>query len=191
MAAAIDDRKVVLITGCSSGIGRSLALSFAARPECRVFATARSLEALSTLPASITPLALDVTSSESIASCIALLTIQTRGRIDILVNNAGRGCVGPVIEVDMEQVRGTFEANVFGLIAMCQAVTPFMIDKRSGNILNIGSVVAYVPTPWASVYCASKAAVHSFSDCLRMELAGESLNASVSPFSSQTDWCIL
>jgi NAD(P)-dependent dehydrogenase (short-subunit alcohol dehydrogenase family) len=164
------ENQVVLITGCSTGIGRALALELAQRRQ-RVFATARRVESLRDLehPA-IEKLALDVTDGESIATAVAAL-LQRAGRVDMLINNAGVNVVGPLAEVPLEVMRRLLETNVTGLLALSQAVFPYMADRRSGRIVNIGSVVAQLPTPFAGPYCASKAAVHMLSDVLRMEVA--------------------
>ncbi|KAI5477305.1 NAD(P)-binding protein [Pseudohyphozyma bogoriensis] len=131
---------------------------------------------MSGLSEGIERIALDVNSEESVREGVERIVEIGAGRIDVLINNAGQGCVGPMAEVSMERMRETFNVNVFGLVAMVQAVAPHMIKHRSGTIVNIGSIVAYVPTPWAGVYCASKAAVHSLSDVMRMELKGFGLN---------------
>lgn len=162
--------QVVLITGCSSGIGRALAAEFSSRGQ-RVFATARRLESLAELAGpGLEKLALDVTDVASIASAVAAVIAQA-GRVDILINNAGFNQVGPLAEVPLEGVRRLFDTNVTGLLAVTQAVFPHMVARKSGRIVNIGSVVGLLPTPFAGPYCATKAAVHMLSDVLRMELA--------------------
>lgn len=106
-------RTVVVITGCSSGLGRSMAIEFAAQPEYHVFATARNIETLRQLPAAIERVKLDVTDAESIKTAIDSITTSTFGCIDILINNAGLNtAVGPLVEVDIERIRKTFEPNV-------------------------------------------------------------------------------
>ncbi|SGZ27141.1 BQ5605_C025g10064 [Microbotryum silenes-dioicae] len=120
----------------------------------------------------IIPVELDVNSPSRPASP---RSFGKRARLlptDVCINNAGQGCVAPLIEVDPAELRKTFDVNVFGLLTMVQAGAPHVVEQRSGTIVNIGSIVAYVPTPWAGVYCATKAAVHSLSDTLRMELRG-------------------
>lgn len=175
LATISDDRKVVLISGCSSGIGRALAIEFAQYNSGRdfhVFASARKLDAIRDLPSQIERVALDVTDDASTEACVHSVIAQVR-RIDILVNNAGLNvAVGPSVEVDLDQYHRTFDANFFGLIRLTQAVAPYMMDRRTGSIINIGSTVGLVPLPYASAYAASKAAVHSFSETLQMELKG-------------------
>lgn len=182
MAGNVEPRRVVLITGCSSGIGRALAEEFAAynkEQDFRVFATARNLESLRTLPCTIDRVQLDVTNEESTTKAIESIVAQV-GRIDILVNNAGLNTgVGPAIEVDLDRFKSTFEANYFGLIRVVQKVTPHMIARRTGTIINIGSTVGLVPLPYGAAYASSKAAVHSFSEALGMELKGFGIKVSI------------
>lgn len=172
LATTNDPRKVVVITGCSSGLGRSLAIEFDAQKDYHVFATARNLESLRTLPAGIERVQLDVTDPASIKKAFQDITHQTKDRIDILVNNAGVNlAVGPLVETPIDNIRKTFEANFFGLIAVTQAAAPFMIKRRSGVVVNIGSVAAIACMPFGGPYSASKSAVHAISDTLRLELA--------------------
>lgn len=162
--------QVVLVTGCSSGIGRALALELARRGQ-RVFASARQPASLQGLDGpGLQTLALDVTQPASIARAVEEV-IERAGRIDMLINNAGLSVVGPLAEVPLDRVRCLFETNVTGLVALTQAVFPHMAERRSGRIVNIGSVVAQLPTPFSGPYCASKAAVHMLSEVLRQELA--------------------
>ena len=159
--------QVVLITGCSSGIGRALAIELAGLGH-RVFASARKLDTLAGLDPRIVPLSLDVTRPESIAQAVSQV-IERAGRLDMLINNAGFNAIGPLAEVPLEDVRRLFDTNVAGLVAVTQAVFPHMAKQRSGRIVNIGSVVGLLPTPFAGPYCATKAAVHMLSEVLRME----------------------
>ncbi|HSW13006.1 MAG TPA: SDR family oxidoreductase [Solimonas sp.] len=162
--------RTVLITGCSTGIGRALALEFHRRGH-RVWATARKLSTLEPLrEQGISVAELDVDSAGSIAALAAQL--QAAGiAIDMLVNNAGYGAMGPLVELPVEEIRQQFETNVVGLMAVTQAFAPGMMQRRRGRIVNIGSVSGILVTPFAGAYCASKAAVHALSDALRMELA--------------------
>ena len=163
--------QVVLITGCSTGIGRALAIEYVARGH-RVFATARKPEVLADIVTgpNIVALTLDVNSAESIAAAVEKV-IAIAGRIDILVNNAGYGQMGPVLDVTADQVRAQFETNIVGVIEMMKAVAPHMIAAKRGRIVNIGSISGILTTPFAGIYCASKAALHSISEATRMELA--------------------
>lgn len=166
----MDKNFVVLISGCSSGIGLSLAREFSSRG-CRVFATARRPESIAELRREkMEVAALDVTDQTSIEACVADVMARV-GRVDILVNNAGYALMGPVIDLSIEDLRLQFETNVIGLIALTQAVAPHMIKQRSGLITNIASVSGVCATPFAGAYCGTKAAVNLLSDALRMELA--------------------
>ncbi|MEE9912348.1 MAG: SDR family NAD(P)-dependent oxidoreductase [Deltaproteobacteria bacterium] len=161
---------VVLISGCSSGIGLALAREFASLG-CRVFATARKPEKIEPLKKEkMETAALDVTDSDSIEACVHEV-VGKAGRIDVLVNNAGYMQMGPVIDISTDDMRRQFDTNVFGAAALTRAVAPHMIKQRSGLIVNIGSVSGICATPFAGVYCATKAAMHLLSDSLRMELA--------------------
>jgi NAD(P)-dependent dehydrogenase (short-subunit alcohol dehydrogenase family) len=161
--------QVVLITGCSSGIGQALASELAGRGQ-RVFASARKPESLSNLTApTLQKLTLDVTDDGSIARAVAQV-IQQAGRIDILINNAGINVFGPLAELPLSETRRVFDTNVHGPLALVQAVFPHMAEKHRGRIVNVGSVVGVLPTPFAGVYCASKASVHMLSEVLRMEV---------------------
>ncbi|KAJ2744513.1 NADPH-dependent 1-acyl dihydroxyacetone phosphate reductase [Coemansia sp. BCRC 34301] len=169
----VSHSRIVLVTGCSDGgIGYHLALEFAAQG-CVVFAGVRSPPKAQSLGTNtnITLVELDITDDTSVTNALALISEATGGHpIDILVNNAGVFCVSPVAETNSQRVQSTFDTNVVGLARMCSAVAPAMIDRRRGAIVNIGSVSGYVATPWVGVYAATKAAVHAYSDALRMEL---------------------
>jgi NAD(P)-dependent dehydrogenase (short-subunit alcohol dehydrogenase family) len=105
--------------------------------------------------------------------CLYLVesVISKAGRIDMLVNNAGLLLIGPLIELQSDELRRQFETNVIGLAALTRTVAPSMIKRRSGKIVNISSVSGVLPTPFAGAYCSTKAALTAFSDSLRMELA--------------------
>lgn len=169
-AMPFNETKSVLITGCSSGIGRALAAEFARRGH-RVFATARKIEALAGLEGErLEKLALDVTDADSIARAVAHV-VESAGGIDLLINNAGKNTAGPLCELPLHEVRELLETNVVGLLAVTQAVFPHMARARRGRIVNIGSVVGILPTPFGGMYCASKSAVHMLTEVLRMEAA--------------------
>ena len=159
-------RKRILITGCSSGIGRALALS------CHeygfsVIATARQVNAIDALrETGMTVLALDVNDREQIRSVVG-----QAGQVDVLVNNAGYALIGPAIELDGAAVEAQFRTNVFSTLALVRAFAPGMKEKGGGLIVNMGSISGIAATPFAGAYCATKAALHALSDSLRMELA--------------------
>jgi len=159
---------VVLITGCSSGIGRDLAQRLTGSGYT-VVATARRTETLLDLPAAL-KLPLDVSQAESVKAAVDC-ALQRLGRIDVLVNNAGYALRGAVEEISDEQVRQLFDVNVFGMLRMIRAVAPHMRQQRTGRIINISSIGGKLSTPVNGTYCATKFAVEALSDALRLELA--------------------
>lgn len=167
--------KVVLITGCSTGIGRALAEAFHEAGGYQVYASARRLDRLRELgEQGIHTLPLDVNDEGSIHAAVERIEDE-QGRIDVLVNNAGFAAMGPLAELPVEKLRGQFETNVVAPVAISQASLPLLREavKTSGRarIANIGSVSGILTTPFSGAYCASKAAIHCISDALRMELA--------------------
>lgn len=161
---------VVLITGCSSGLGRALAIEFGNKGHT-VFATARQVEEIFDLATQrLITHSLDITDSSSISAMIQII-MKHAGRIDMLINNAGFGLTGPLAEIPLAEVRRQFETNVIGPLALVQAVFPYMVKQGGGRIVNVGSVSGILTTPFAGPYCASKAALHSLSEAMRMELA--------------------
>ena len=167
-------QKCALITGCSSGIGAAMAREFHRRGHL-VYATARKLDALAPLAAEgLQTLALDVNDDNSIAAVMTTIQ-QAQGRIDVLVNNAGFSQVGAAIDLTREDLRKQYETNVIAPVAVSRAALPLLraaASKSGGAVLaNVGSIVGLFTTPFAGAYCSSKAAIHSLSDALRMELA--------------------
>jgi NAD(P)-dependent dehydrogenase (short-subunit alcohol dehydrogenase family) len=167
-------QKTVLITGCSSGIGAAMARDFARRGH-RVFATARRRESLAPLEAEgIRGLALDVDDDASIDAAFAVVR-QEAGLLDVLVNNAGFSQVGAVIDLTREDLRRQYETNVIAPAIVTGRAVPLLraAVAQSGQavVANVGSIVGLFTTPFAAAYCSSKAAVHSITDALRMELA--------------------
>jgi NAD(P)-dependent dehydrogenase (short-subunit alcohol dehydrogenase family) len=160
---------VVLITGCSSGIGRALSQTFHDRGY-RVVATARRPDSLADLNAQgMLTLPLDVTDSRAVAATIETVLAQ-EDRIDILVNNAGYGLFGPLMDISQDALQQQFATNVYAPLELVQRVAPVMKAQGKGLIINIGSISGLVTTPFAGAYCASKAASHALSDALRLEL---------------------
>ncbi|NYE64174.1 NAD(P)-dependent dehydrogenase (short-subunit alcohol dehydrogenase family) [Duganella sp. 1224] len=164
--------KTILITGCSSGFGLATARYFLDR-DWNVIATMRTPRA-DLLPASprLRVLELDVADAGSIARLVA-----EAGPVDVLVNNAGIGALGALEGVDMATVRAVFDTNVFGTIAMTQAVLPQFRQRRAGVVINVTSSVTLKPLPLLSVYTGSKAAVNAFTESLALELASFNVRA--------------
>ncbi len=164
--------KTVLITGCSSGFGLETARLFLER-DWRVIATMRSpREDLFAASPNAVVLPLDVTDPQSIRAAMA-----GAGEIDVLVNNAGFGAPAPFELMDMDTVRGLFETNTFGAMAMAQAVLPQMRERRSGVIVNVTSSAIYRPLPLIGAYRAAKAAVNVITESLAAEIGQFGLRA--------------
>jgi NAD(P)-dependent dehydrogenase (short-subunit alcohol dehydrogenase family) len=163
--------QAVLVTGCSSGIGRATAERLASRG-FPVYATARRVEAIADLEArGCRVLALDVTDEASMQAAVATV-VEDHGAVGALVNNAGYSQSGAVEEVPLEDVRRQFETNVFGAVRMCQLVLPGMRARRRGRIVNVSSMGANFTFPGGGFYHATKYAVEAISDALRFEVAG-------------------
>ncbi|KAK0383163.1 hypothetical protein NLU13_9076 [Sarocladium strictum] len=161
----------VLITGTSKGgIGDSLAHEFHRRGY-KVFATARNLQKVQHFEqAGITVVKLDVTEPETIKSAVKEVEAATGGRLDILVNNSGTAYSMTVLDSDIEAVKQMFDVNFFGVLRVTQAFSPLVIAAR-GKIINISSIAGEFPNNFTGAYNASKAALSSISDSMRIELA--------------------
>ncbi|MFI7039916.1 oxidoreductase [Microbispora rosea] len=165
--------RVWLITGCSSGFGRELALAAAAAGDW-VMATARRPETLSELAdqgeGRISTVALEVTEPASIDAAVRA-TLALYGRIDVLVNNAGFTMIGAVEETSMEQLRALMEVNFFGAAEVTKAIVPLMREQRSGTIVQMSSLGGRMTYPGLAGYDAAKHALEAFSEALSSELA--------------------
>ena len=158
--------KVVLITGGSSGIGKSIG-EFLHHKGFIVYGTSRNPERILN---SVFPLvALDVRNPTSIHLAVAKI-IAISGKLDIVINNAGVGITGPLEEIPMEEIKNNFETNFFGPIEVMKAVLPQMRKQTSGLIINITSIAGYMGLPYRSVYSASKGALELITEALRMEV---------------------
>lgn len=158
--------KVVLITGGSSGIGKSIG-EYLADKGYTVYGTSRFPENYT--ESKFPLIKLDVTQLSSITACVSELISKTT-QIDVLVNNAGVGITGPLEEIPMEEMKRNFETNLFGPINMINAVLPYMRSKKTGQILNITSIAGYMGLPFRGVYSASKGALELITESYRMEL---------------------
>ncbi|WP_281228944.1 SDR family oxidoreductase [Flavobacterium aquiphilum] len=158
--------KVVLITGASSGIGKSIG-EFLHHKGFVVYGTSRNPERVLN---SVFPLiALDVRNTDSIHSAVAKV-IASSGKLDVVINNAGVGITGPLEEIPMEEIKNNFETNFFGPIEVMKSVLPQMRSQKSGLIINITSIAGYMGLPYRSVYSASKGALELITEALRMEV---------------------
>jgi NAD(P)-dependent dehydrogenase (short-subunit alcohol dehydrogenase family) len=162
-----------LITGCSTGFGRSLAKA-ALRRGHRVAVTARDVERVKDLqdlyPTTALALALDVTDDASVQAAVGRVHDHF-GTIDVLVNNAGYAYTGAVEEGEQEPVEAMFDTNFFGVLRMVQAVLPRMREQRSGRIVNVSSIGTRITIPGGGFYSATKAAVEALSGSLRKEIS--------------------
>jgi len=166
-----DVSKAVLITGCSSGIGRATARRLAAKG-WTVYATARRLESIAELEAAgCRTLALDVTDEDSMVAAVRTIE-ETHGAVGVLINNAGYSQSGAIETVPLEAVRRQFDTNVFGLARLTQLVLPRMRDQRWGKIVNLGSMGGRLVFPGGGWYHATKHALEAISDALRFEVRG-------------------
>lgn len=158
--------KVVLITGGSSGIGKSIG-EFLHQKGFVVYGTSRNPERITD---SIFPLiALDVRDKASIAKAVSEV-IAKSGSIDVVINNAGVGITGPIEEIPTEEIKNNFETNLFGPIEVMKAVLPQMRIQKSGLIINITSIAGYMGLPYRGIYSASKGALELITEALRMEV---------------------
>jgi short-subunit dehydrogenase len=173
-----DENTPVLITGCSTGIGRATAERLAKRG-LTVYATARRLESIEDLKqAGCRTLALDVTDEGSMQAAVAAVE-EAEGSVGALVNNAGYSQSGAVETVPMDELRRQFETNVFGLVRMCQLVLPGMRRAGRGRIVNVSSMGGKVTFPGGGAYHGTKYAVEAISDALRFEVRGFGVHVSI------------
>jgi NADP-dependent 3-hydroxy acid dehydrogenase YdfG len=173
-----DVSKAILITGCSTGIGRATAERLAGKGHT-VYATARRPESIADLESKgCRALALDVTDEGSMAAAVTAVE-QAEGAVGALVNNAGYSQSGAIEDVAMDSVRRQFETNVFGLMRMCQLVLPGMRRQGSGRIVNISSMGGKLVFPGGGVYHATKHAVEALSDALRFEVRNFGIGVSI------------
>jgi NAD(P)-dependent dehydrogenase (short-subunit alcohol dehydrogenase family) len=158
--------KVVLITGGSSGIGKSIG-EFLHHKGFVVYGTSRNPEKV--VNAIFPLIALDVRDVDSINKAVAKV-IAISGRLDVVINNAGVGITGPLEEIPTSEIKNNFETNLFGPIEVMKAVLPQMRVQQSGLIINITSIAGYMGLPYRSVYSASKGALELITEALRMEV---------------------
>jgi NAD(P)-dependent dehydrogenase (short-subunit alcohol dehydrogenase family) len=163
----MSERPVALVTGASSGIGFATA-SLLAQRGYRIFGTSRHPESRPG-PEGVPMLQLDVSSDASVRSTVADV-VGRAGPIDILINNAGFGLFGAVEETSLEEARGQFETTFWGALRLIEQVLPAMRERRSGRIINISSVLGFMPVPFQPFYVASKHALEGYSEVLNLEV---------------------
>ena len=170
------ERKIALVTGASSGIGQATAERLA-RDGYKVYGTSRRRSQAG--QRSFEMLTLDVTSDVSVEAVVSDV-MRLEGRIDLLVNNAGFGTApAGAEESSVEQARSIFDTNVFGIVRMTRAVVPHMRRQGSGRIINISSVLGFLPAPYMALYAATKHAIEGYSESLDHELRTRGIRVSV------------
>jgi len=169
------ETRIALVTGASSGIGQATAQQLA-EAGYKVYGTSRRAGGPQR---AYEMLALDVTDDQSVAAAVRQV-MQQQGRIDLLVNNAGFGLAAAAAEESsIEQAQSVFDTNFFGLVRMSRAVVPHMRARSQGRIINIGSVLGFLPMPYMALYSASKHAVAGYSEALDHELRTMGIRVSV------------
>jgi NAD(P)-dependent dehydrogenase (short-subunit alcohol dehydrogenase family) len=159
--------RVVLVTGVSSGIGRATAERFA-KQGCVVFGTVRNVRKAQAIPG-VDLIEMDVSDETSVQRAIQSVLAKAK-RIDVLVNNAGGTMLGSVEETSVAEAQALFDTNVFGALRTSQAVLPHMREQRSGRIINVSSVLGFLPAPYMGLYSASKHAIEGLSESLDHEV---------------------
>jgi short-subunit dehydrogenase len=159
--------KVVLITGGSSGIGKSIAV-FLSKKGFIVYGTSRNPEKITEkLPFNL--ISLDVTKQQSIQKAVDTIIVK-EGRIDVLINNAGVGITGPIEETPDSEIKKAFQTNVFGPVDLIKSVLPQMRKQNTGLIINITSIAGYMGLPYRGIYSATKGTLELLTEALRMEI---------------------
>nr|QIY75980.1 oxidoreductase [Streptomyces sp. RLB1-33] len=168
------NRPVALVTGASSGIGKETALALVAAG-FNVVGTSRDTSRVTPLDG-VTFLGLDVASDASVATAVQEVS-ERFGRFDVLVNNAGVGSMGAAEETSVAQAQGVFDTNVFGVMRMVNEVLPHMRAQRRGRIINISSVLGFMPQPYMAAYAASKHAIEGYTESLDHEVRDHDIRA--------------
>ena len=170
------EKRSVLITGCSSGIGRTLALGLQARGY-RVFATVRQAKDMDGLIAlGLESLTLDLASSESIQQAVTEILARTQGKLYALINNGAYGQPGAVEDISRDALRRQFETNLFGTQELTNRLLPVMRAQNEGRIIQISSILGIIALAYRGAYTATKFALEALSDTLRLELTGSNIH---------------
>lgn len=187
----IMEKKVILITGASSGIGYQTA-EMLAREGHKVYGAARHVESLEALkPLGVEGIDMDVTDNASMEAGVKAI-IDKEGRIDILINNAGYGSYGSIEEVPIDEAKRQLEVNVFGAMRLVQLVLPYMRKQHFGRIINTSSIGGRITTYFGGWYHASKYAIEALSNALRMELQEFGIDVVlIEPGGIKTEWGII
>ena len=187
----MNNKKVILVTGASSGIGYDAAQTLAQQGH-RVYAAARRVERMESLKTvGVQVISMDVTDEASMQKGVESV-IQAEGRIDVLINNAGYGYFGAIENVPMEEARKQLEVNVFGLARLTQLVLPYMRKQRSGRIINTSSIAGKMVFYMGGWYNVTKYSVEALSDALRMEMKPFGIDVvMIEPGAIKTDWGVI
>lgn len=164
--------KVILVTGASSGIGKSVA-TFLQEKGCKVYGTSRIPKNIEDY--SFNLIALDVLNVVTIQKAVGYI-IKKEGRLDVLVNNAGMGITGPIEDTPTDEMRAVFNTNLFGAIDVMKAVLPQMRHQNSGTIINVTSIAGYMGLPFRGLYSASKGALELITEATNMEVKSFGIN---------------
>ena len=165
--------KTVFISGISKGIGRAIAEKLVTQKDFKIKGSCRNPESVTDKIAGVEYIALDLSDSTSIQACAKQLQ-----DVDIMINNAGQSQIAAIEEISMDKIRNMYEINLFGNMELIQAVIGQMRQKKSGLIINIGSMTGSFALPLYTSYCTSKAAFQMFSMCIRQELGQFGINVS-------------
>jgi len=160
-------KKIVLVTGGSSGIGRAIS-SYLSKVGYIVYGSSRNVIHGDVLD-NFMMVKMDVTDPKSVQEAVKYI-VKKEGRIDVLINNAGLGMIGPLESTSIGEIREVFETNIFGVLNVCKAVLPYLRKNKKANIINITSIGGEVSLPYRGIYCSSKFAVEAFSEALSMEV---------------------
>jgi NAD(P)-dependent dehydrogenase (short-subunit alcohol dehydrogenase family) len=163
----VSSQRVVLVTGASSGVGRSTA-RLLSQNGYKVFGTSRNPATTEAIP-NVEILSLDVRSDDSVAACVKAAAGQA-AQLDVLVNNAGYELAGALEELSMEEAKAQFETNFFGVVRMVKAVLPIMRRQKRGQIVNVSSLSGLSAIPFMGIYSASKFALEGYTEALRHEV---------------------
>jgi len=173
----MEERKVALVTGVSCGIGLATARKLIERG-FHTFGTIRETSQPGKLSAGLEIVRLDVRDDESVSAGVQDV-LDRAGRIDALINNAGSALVGSLEETSTDEARDLFETNFFGVLRMCRAVLPIMRRQNYGRVINISSVLGFLPAPYMGIYAATKHAIEGYSESLDHEVRQFGIRVSV------------